>query len=53
MNKREALRLNEVALNFIDLVHCMHSGSGSRAQARGASDRIGGLRVEGEGRGAS
>lgn len=27
MNKRDALRLNEVALNFIDLVHCMHSGS--------------------------
>lgn len=27
MNKREALRLNDVALNILDLVHCLHTGA--------------------------
>ena len=27
MNKRDAQRLNDVALNILDLVHCMHTGA--------------------------
>lgn len=27
MNKRDALRLNDVALNILDLAHCLHTGS--------------------------
>ncbi len=30
MNKRDALRLNEVALNILDLVHCLHTGSANQ-----------------------